>query len=208
MRLRAYPSVCRIFNSKKYENHEQHYSELVLFAHWRDEINEFHKDSPEDCVNEYENRKIDEIFPNREKMFPGDEIMELAEYSDLIPEHIHDDLDCQGEQNNEDDILEGFEDDPEFETFGYMGNLNQNPEKPAAVQFDDCKYKKISLPTNSGRNQMCRRLVPEQMNILRKIVASCKTIVKAKKDPKVKPKPVRLIVHGGSGNGIYKMQTL
>ena len=208
MRLRAYPSVCRIFNSKKYENHEQHYSELVLFAHWRDEINEFHKDFPEDCVREYENRKKDEIHPNRKRMFPGEEIMELAEFSDIIPEHIHDDLDCQGEQNNEDDIIEGCEDDPEFETFGYTGNLNQNPEKPATVQFDDCKYKKISLPTNSGRNQMCRRLVPEQMNILRKIVASCKTIVKAKKDPKVKPKPVRLIVHGGSGNGIYKIQTL
>ena len=208
MRLRAYPSVCRIHNSKKKDDHEQHYSELVLFAHWRDEIIEFHKDFPEDCVNEYENRKKDEIFPNRKEMFPGDEIMELAEYSDLIPEHIHDYLDCQGEQNNEDDIIEGCEDDPEFETFGYMGNLNNNPEKPAAVQFDDCKYKKISLYTNSGRNQMCRRLVPEQMNILRKIAASCKTIVKAKKDPKVKPKPVRLIVHGGSGNGIYEIQTL
>ena len=61
MRLRAVPQVMRIHNSKKKEGHEQHYSELLLlgpllFAHWRNETEEFHEDSMEDCMKEYESR--------------------------------------------------------------------------------------------------------------------------------------------------------
>ena len=45
MRLRAFPQVLRIHNSKKKEGHEKHYSELLLFAHWRNENEEFYEDS-------------------------------------------------------------------------------------------------------------------------------------------------------------------
>ena len=48
---------------------------------------------------------------------------------------------------------------------------------------------------------MTRKLVPEQMNILRTVVSSCKAIKRAKRNPKVKPKPVCMIVHGGAGVG-------
>ena len=66
MRLRSYPIVLRIHNSKKKEGHEQHYSELLLFAHWRDEVVEFHRHSSDDCVAEYESRK-EEVSLNRKK---------------------------------------------------------------------------------------------------------------------------------------------
>ena len=39
------------------------------------------------------------------------------------------------------------------------------------------------------------------MNVLRAVISSCKAIKRARKNPKVKPKPVRKIVHGGAGVG-------
>ena len=128
MRLRTYPIVLRIHSSKRKEGHEQHYSELLLFSHWRDEIKDFHRHSPDECMAEYENRKELEINPNRKKMFPGENIIELADFGDLKPVHVYDNLDCQGNQQNLDDLAAGCMDDPEFESFGYLGNLKQNTE--------------------------------------------------------------------------------
>ena len=45
MRLRRHPIVIRIHNSKRKEDYEQQYSELVLFAHWRNEAKEFHENN-------------------------------------------------------------------------------------------------------------------------------------------------------------------
>ena len=133
-------------------------------------------------------------------MFPGEDVIELADIGDLKPEHVYDTLDCQGEQENLDDLAAGCIDDPEFESFGYLGDLNQNA-KPSTGKFEDFNYKKITVPKAAELNEMSRKLVPEQMNVLRKVVSSCKTLVKAKNNPLVKPKPVRLIVHGGAGVG-------
>lgn len=201
MRLRTFPQVLRIHSSKRKEGHEQHYSELVLFTHWRNEIDEFFEDSMEDCIAQYQSRR-DEIISNRKAIYPGEDIIELLENGDLEygkPEHFADILDCQGEQNNEDDNAEGSIDDPEFESISYMGNLNLQ-EGESNGQVVDFKYKKICLPSSSELKHMTRKLVPEQMNILRTVVSACKSIVRARKNPKVKPKPVRMIVHGGAGN--------
>ena len=146
-------------------------------------------------------RKADEIDLNRREMYPGESTIDLIDIFDLEvnkPEHVSDKLDCQGEQDNLDDQDAGCEEDPEFQSFGYLGNLNLNGEK-GSDQFKDYKYKKICLPTISEMNQATRMLVPEQMNVLRKVVASCKSMVRAARNTSVKPKPVRLIVHGGAG---------
>ena len=84
-----------------------------------------------------------------------------------------------------------------------QGNVDQNSEPwtKSKGNFVDFNYKKITIPTPSELNQMSRKLVPEQMNVLRKVVSSCKTIAKAKNNPQVKPKPVRMIVYGGAGIG-------
>ena len=139
------------------------------------------------------------VNKNRKKMYPGEDIIDLGEFHNLKPEHVYDKLDCQGEQENLDDLLNGCIDDPEFESFGYLGNLDQRGEE-YAVGVEDFKYKKISLPSSSELNQMSRCLVPEQMNALRKVVSACKEIVKAKHNTSVKPKPLRMIIHGGAGN--------
>ena len=107
----------RIHNSKRKEGHEQHYSELVLFSHWRNETEEFYEDSVDECVEVYNLRK-NEIIVNREKIYPGEDTIELFEIGDLEmrkPEHVADILDCQGEQDNEDDIATGCDDDPQYE---------------------------------------------------------------------------------------------
>ena len=84
-------------------------------------------------------------------MFPGENVIELADIGDLRPEHVYYTLDCQGEQENLDDLAAGCIDDPEFESFGYLGNLNQDP-KPSKVQFEDFNYKKISIPKTAELN--------------------------------------------------------
>ena len=200
MRLRTYTIVLRIHSSKRKEGHEQHYSELLLFSHWRNETEDFHRLSPEECLAEYERRKECEINLNRTKMFPVENIIELADIGDLKPDHVFDTLDCQGEQENLDGLAAGCIDDPEFESFGYVGNLKQNTE-PCKGNFGDFNYKKIAITKTAELNEMSRKLVPEQMNVLRKVVSSCKTIVKAKNNQSVKHKPVRMIVHGGAGVG-------
>ena len=147
-------------------------------------------------------------------MYPGESTIDLFDIDDLElrkPEHISDELDGQGEQNNEEDQAEGCVDDPEYESFSYLGNLNMTEGESkggAKEQFQDFKYKKICLPTTAELNSSARMLVPEQMNVLRKVVKSCKSIVKAKNNPAIKPEPVRLIVHGGAGKTYQNINQL
>ena len=202
MRLRTFPAVLRIHSSKRKEGHEQYYSELLLFSYWRNEVNEFYANSPEDCIAEHEKRKL-EINANREKMYPGEATIELLDVGDLQsrkPEHLTDILDPQGDQNNEDDLDIECVEDPEFESFGYFGNLNMN-EGESRAQVEDFKYKKICLPSKEEMKHMTRQLVPEQLNVLRKVIVCCKAIVRARNNPNLKPKPIRMIVHGGAGVG-------
>ena len=99
--------------------------------------------------------------------------------------------------DNEEDNAAGYIEDPEYESFGYTGNLNLKGE--AGGHYEDFKYKEICLPSNDELKHMTRKLVKEQLNVLRAVVSSCKAIKRARRNPKVKPKPVRMIVHGGAG---------
>ena len=138
-------------------------------------------------------------------MYPGEATINLLEIGDWDlqkPEHLAEMLDCQGEQNNEEDLAEGCVDDPEFESFAYAGNLkaNDGQDEPSKGRFEDFKYKKITLPSKKEMKHLTRKLVPEQMNALRKVVSMCKDIKRARKNPNIKLKPMRLILHGGAGN--------
>ena len=200
MSLRKNPAVLRFHSSKKKEGYEQYYSEMQLFTNWRDEKEEFKPESEEDCKKEYERRKQD-IESNKKIIFPGEETVDMLEtctLESMKPIHLADTLDGAGEQENNDDMTEGIIDDPEYESFGYTGNLNLENGQPA---YSSSKYKPFSSPDEFELKHLTRRLVPEQMNVLRQAVTSCKEVVKARKNKKVKPKPVRLIVHGGAGVG-------
>ena len=73
-------------------------------------------------------------------------------------------------------------------------------------QFEDFKYKKICLPSKTEMEQTTRQLVPEQMNVVREAISSCKDIVKAEEYPQLKRDPPRLLILGGAGVG--KSQTI
>merc|ERR1712051_495136 len=198
MGLRFHPAVLRIHTKKG--GYEQYYSEMQLFTHWRDEKEEFKPESEEECKKEYE-RRIQEIESNKKSIYPGEETIDMLEtctLESMKPIHLADTIDGAGEQANNDDMIEGIIDDPEYETFGYTGNLILENGQPA---YSSSKFKPISIPDELELKHLTRRLVPEQMNVLRQVVTSCKDQVKARKNKKVKPKPVRLIVHGGAGVG-------
>ena len=194
MRLRNYPLVLRIHDSKKKDGNEQEYSELLLFSAWRDEEQDISRDDTVNCFVE----KRDEIEKNREAIYPGDSTIGTFDTVDLElmrPTHVADTLDCQGEQDNNDDLEEGSIDDPAFASFAFTGNVNQE----APVQRENNRFKKIVMPNDQELKYLTRRLVPEQMNVLRPVIASCKAFVKARNNHKVKVKPARLIVNGGAG---------
>ena len=199
MRLRWFPACLRIHSSKRKEGHEQHYSELLLFAHWRDEIMEFCRDDADACVSIYVERKS-EISRNRTSMYPGEATIELMEDEDFQkqkPTHIFDAIASQAEQENKDDLEEGLHDAPEYESLACPEQFAYQEE---GGNFEDFKYKKICLPNDEDLKIITLRLVPEQMDVLYKVMTYCKTVVKSWSNPRVKVKPIRLIVHGGAGN--------
>ena len=197
MRLRANPAVMRIHSSRNKDGHEQQYSELLLYTNWRDEEDEFHPESGKDCIEEYKKRK-DLIKRNKEAIYPGEGTIDLLENMDLDvqrPAHIFDMLDGERQQQADDDWAEGAEDDPQFESFAYTGNLAQGDNN----QAESHKYRIVNVPKEEEMRLRTLRLVPEQMNILRKVVLYCRDVEKSKKKLSHKVNPLRLIVSGGAG---------
>ena len=200
MRLRAFPAVLRMHNSNKKDGHEQEYSEMLLFSSWRNEIKDLCPDNEEECIEKHLT-KVHEIEENRGAIYPGEGTINSLDNEDLEvqrPTHISDILDSQRQQENDDDLLVGPEDDPQFESFGHPDYLGQSSN----VQFETSKYRKIHVPDDDEINHYTRRLVPEQMNILRKVVALCKDTVKSTKNIHHKVKQLLMIVHGGAGKKI------
>ena len=199
MRLRNFPQVLRYHTSKRKEGHEEQYSELFLFCHWRNEVQEFKRWSPKGCIKVYEDRK-QELIENKSKMFPGEQIiyaLDTADLEELKPSHIFDLIASQNVQENDDDKEIGTTDDPDFESFGYTGNLAQeNKDKR-----EDCKFRTLTIPSNEELKFITRRLVPEQMNALRKIISTMKDVLRTTVNMSTPFKPLRLIVHGGAGVG-------
>ena len=196
MRLRAFPAVMRIHSSKKKIGHEQHYSELLLYTSWTDEEEEFHPNDKEKCQKEFKKR-LDQIQANKEMIYPGEgttELLESFDYAENQPQHVYDMLDSQRQQEEEEDKEIGATDDPEYETFGYTGNLGQENSP-----FESSKYRKIKMPNNDVINFLTRRLVPEQLDVLRRVVGYCKDVVKNEKDLSHKVTPLKIVVHGGAG---------
>ena len=187
----------RIHTSSKKDGHEKQYSELLLFTNWRNEEEEFHPNSAKDCINEY-NKRIKMIRQNKKAIFPGEGTIDLLENVDLEihrPTHISDILDGEGQQQQEDDLLVGAVDDPQYESFAYTGNL----AKGEPIQFESFKYRVVNVPKEVEMKHCTLRLVPEQMDVLRQVVNYCKDIVKSRIKLNHKVRSLKLIVHGGAG---------
>ena len=196
MRLRSFPAVMRIHSSKKKEGHEQHYAELQLYTPWRDERKLLANDERK-CIEKF-HKMIEVIEANKKMIFPGEETIGLLENLDLElhkPMHIFDLLDSQREQEREEDLAVGVIDDPEFESFGYTGNLGQENDG----NFESSKYRIVKMPSNDEMDHFTRRLVPEQLNILRRVDTYCMDVLKSEEILSHTVEPLRIIVHGGAG---------
>ena len=55
------------------------------------------------------------------------------------------------------------------------------------------------MPSDDDVAKYTRTLVPEQMDVVRKVVASCKEIIQNESKVNKKTEPLHLIVHGGPG---------
>ena len=112
--------------------------------------------------------------------------------------HVYDDLNCQGEQQNEDDRNVGLEDDPDFETFEWHGN-NDEGEFRHEKNYESSKYKKIDVD-KIELISLTRSLVPEQKRVLTIVLNLAKSHVKARHNTGMVVDPIYLVVHGGAGN--------
>ena len=117
---------------------------------------------------------------------------------DMRPQHVYDNLNCQGEQENDDDNDLELQDDPDYETFQWRGE--EGTEVKENKNFESGKYKKISVE-KEALILMTRNLVPEQKNVLSKVLDLCKNHVKARKRRKIckSVEPLFLVIHGGAG---------
>ena len=135
-------------------------------------------------------------------MFPDIDTSDLLDDLEDIdidkqkPIHIYDTLDTQREQENAEDLQAGAEEDPEFAARDPTG-LESNEK----ANIETFKYKKIVLPGDEELRQQTRRLVPEQRDILDKVIEHCKRIVKARKSPECAIPGELMICHGGAGVG-------
>ena len=205
MRLRSYPLVLRYHNSKKKEGHEQHYSELVLFYHWRKEAVEFKRNSVEGCVRVYQSRES-EIKALKNALFLGDDTIACLDDADRDqerPSHVYDELDAQREQDLDDDLAEGVRDDPRYAHLGYgedKAKADENGQESRSGESEP-KYKAVAVPDEEELSFMLRRLVSEQKLLLYDYVHYAKEVLKARNSPRERVTPIRKICHGGAGNG-------
>lgn len=198
MRLRAFPAVLRIHRSDRKEGHEQHYSVLLLYTPWSNEEANL-KRTHNECIEQYQANE-EMIASVKKQIFLGEDTVNMldTDLEENRPVPIYDQIDPQREQELDDDREEGFEDDPRFGALDYGNAFNDNEESPKLEEF---KYKQIVVPSKEELTILTRRLVPEQMRILLKIVHVCKEVKKARKAPHERPRPIRIIVVGGAGVG-------
>ena len=200
MRIRNHPAILRMHSSKKKEGVEECYAELLLYFPWKDEDKDLKR---EECNTTYIANKS-EIETNKKGIFPNDDVVEMLEnlencdFNAARPTHIYDMLDSQMIQEDEDDQAEGITDDPEFAARD--PDVFKVPENPHDVIAQ--KYKVLTLPDDpNDLLEMTRKLVPEQLQALSKIIGYCKDVKRNFKDINHEVKPLRLIIHGGSGCG-------
>ena len=197
--LRTFPAVMRYHASKKKEGYEEQFSEMQLFYPWRDEKKDLHYGEEIACQCKYIEAEVQDYIRNvKGKVLPFVHVSE--EVSDIWaengnegrPSHIFDTLDAAAEQDNLDAQQEGEEIIPMPETDFDNCNEGENAKQEG-------NYNPLTLKDDDTLLTLARSLVPEQLQILLKVLKFCKMMVLAQKFGSTHPLPLRLIVHGGAG---------
>ena len=203
MKLRTFPAVIRYHTPKKKEGHEKYYTEMQLFSPWNNEDEDLKRHSIKECLQEYQNRKL-QISNIKQLLYPDQNIIELLECDHLeenIPQHVYDTLDGQREQERDDDLEEVVQDDPVAAFFEWQGKDSETDYGQASK--GDFKYREVKLPSDEDLTEITRSLVDEQKILLSKVVQYCKKLVRQTKSLGKSVSPLKFIVHGGAGNFIY-----
>ena len=174
MKARSRPSVLRMHSSKNKPGFEAHYSEMLLFMPWRDELNDL-KANDDLHIAELFNAQKDVLYQNKRKILPHSKnVTEMKEILDsdlnFRPSHIYETLDTEFEQDNKDDeeICEPL-DTTELPT-------EQNEMKNMKPDSSS-KYKPILVEADELMRESARGLSCEQRIVFDKIVQFCKWIV-------------------------------
>ena len=180
MRLRRSQQVLRIHASRhKKTNHEQTYSELLLFLPWFDEAELFaDPDDENKCKQLYLDKK-EIIETNRKKIFPFAKTIEvlydMAEAEER-PAHIYDNLDPEGQQDN----LECEEQMEPLDTSELPDEPTNPPQmnaKNRASRKESCIVKPIELGTDEQMLQDARSLSFEQKVVFNMYIDFIKKII-------------------------------
>ena len=197
--------VLRYHLSKKKDGYEQFYAEMVLFSPWMNEYNELFPYDEMKCLQAYESRK-DGISCIKNIIFPGESAinLDLLEFFEQErPTHVFDNLDCEGEQDNEDtnDLVIGEEDHLDIAPLPWNGvDEAENPE--TNTNRESGNYRKISLLKDNDLMILTRSLVDEQKEALSKVIDVCKSYLKTQAKLHLSAKQLLMLIHGGAGISI------
>ena len=200
MILRKSKIVLRYYPSKYKEGFEQFYAEMMFLSPWRNEELELFPNNEKKCIEEYNKRK-DKITMVRQWLFPGDESIDLGDF-DLFeqnrPQHVYDDLDCQGEQENDDDNDLEEADDLGIAPLQWDGKGDGDDINPDS-KSEKGIFKVVPLLKDDVLMKLTRMLVGEQKEALSKIVSVCKDILKAQSNLNFCYEAILCLIHGGAG---------
>ena len=200
MKCRSTPSIMRMHDSSKKSNYEFHYSELLLFHHWRNEVVDLHLRNPQKCMELYKEQLNKTIMPNKKSMFPFSKQVEAIECyieakENTRPEHLYDSIDAINQAEN----LENQSEMPPKDTT----ELPEESETEVTKNKTSCdvKFKEVFVDEDWKRRQLVRQMSTEQRIAFDLAIKYCKEVVMARKKRTFHPVPPRLIIHGGGGCG-------
>ena len=200
MVLRKSMIVLRYYPSKYIDGFEQFYAEMLFLSPWRNEEEELFPNDETKCIREFHNRK-DKISMIKKWLFPGDESIDIGDLQLLEenrPQHVYDNLNCQGEQENDDDNEVEELDDLEIAPLQWNGKEDSDDINPDSRSGKGI-FKVVPLLKDDVLMKLTRMLVGEQKEALSKIVSICKDIVKERFRPIPLNKQLLFLIHGGAG---------
>ena len=201
MSCRTRVCVLKYHLSKKKGGYEQFYAEMLLFSSWRNELAELFPYDEVKCLEQYEDRK-DEISSVKDLIFPGESAIDLNDggfFDTDRPTHVFDELDCQGQQQNADDLEEDIEDDLDIAPLQWNGANEREDAEPGSKR-EGANYRKVPLLKDNELMILTRSLADEQKDALSKVIDVCKSHLKAQSKLHLKTKQLLLLIHGGAGN--------